>query len=56
MTAAYAARTIRAAFLAPDLKAAILDGRLPAGLTLEAVTCQEMPLDWEAQRRLYAAG
>lgn len=52
----YAARTIRAAFLAPDLKAAILDGCLPAGLTLEAVTRHEMPLDWEAQRRLYAAG
>lgn len=56
VTAAYAARTIRTAFLAPDLKAAILDGCLPAGLTLEAVTRQEMPLDWEAQRRLYAAG
>lgn len=55
VTAAYAARTIRVAFLAPDLKAAILDGRLPVGLTLEAVTRHEMPLDWEAQRRLYAA-
>ncbi|WP_374597005.1 hypothetical protein [Brevundimonas sp.] len=52
MTAAYAARTIRTAFLAPDLKAAILDGCLPAGLTLEAVTRHEMPLDWEAQPSL----
>jgi hypothetical protein len=26
------------------------------GLTLEAVTRHEMPLDWDEQRRLYAAG
>lgn len=44
--------TIPTAFLTPDLKAAILDGCLPAGLTLEAITRREMPLDWEAQRRL----
>jgi len=56
VTAAYAARTIRVAFLAPDLKGAILDGRLPVGLTLEAITRREMPLDWDEQRRLYAAG
>ena len=55
VTPAYARRVIRTAFLAPDLKAAILDGRQPFGLTLEAVTLRDMPLDWEDQRRLYAA-
>lgn len=55
VTPAYARRVIKTAFLAPDLKVAILDGRQPAGLTLEAVIRSEMPLDWDDQRRLYAA-
>ncbi|MBX9615566.1 MAG: recombinase family protein [Caulobacteraceae bacterium] len=53
VSAPYAARTIRTAFLAPDLKAAILDGRPPTGLTLEAVCRRAVPLDWDEQRRLY---
>ena len=55
VTPAYARRVIKTAFLAPDLKAAILDGRQPFGLTLEAVTLRDMPLDWDDQRALYAA-
>lgn len=55
VTPAYARRVIRTAFLAPDLKAAILDGRQPVGLSLEAVIRSEMPLDWDNQRALYAA-
>jgi DNA invertase Pin-like site-specific DNA recombinase len=55
VTLEYARRMIRPAYLAPDLKAAILDGRQPAGLTLEAITKSEMPLDWSEQRRLYAS-
>ncbi|MBX9616619.1 MAG: recombinase family protein, partial [Caulobacteraceae bacterium] len=55
VTPAYARRVIRTAFLAPDLKAAILDGRQPSGLTLEALSRSEMPLDWDDQRALYAA-
>ena len=47
---------IRPAYLAPDLKASILDGRQPSGLTLEAITKTEMPLDWNDQRQLYANG
>ena len=54
VTKAYAARLIKTAFLAPDLKAAILDGRQPIGLTLESATRKAMPLDWDEQRRLYA--
>lgn len=55
VTPEYARRMIRPAFLAPDLKASILDGRQPSGLTLEAITKTEMPLDWNDQRQLYAA-
>ena len=51
----FARRLIRPAFLAPDLKSAIIDGRQPTGLTLEAITRTELPLDWANQRRLYAA-
>jgi site-specific DNA recombinase len=54
VTAEYARRMIRPAYLAPDLKASILDGRQPTGLTLEAITKTEMPLDWTDQRQLYA--
>jgi DNA invertase Pin-like site-specific DNA recombinase len=54
VSGAFVRRMIRPAFLAPDLKAAILDGRQPVGLTLEAVTRSELPLDWVKQRRLYA--
>lgn len=50
---AYAARLIRAAFLAPDLKRGILDGEQPFGLTLQVVMTRDVPLDWNEQRRLY---
>jgi len=51
---AFVRRMIRPAFLAPDLKAAVLDGRQPAGMTLEAITRADLPLDWSEQHRLYA--
>lgn len=54
VSGAFIRRMIRPAFLAPDLKVEILDGRQPVGLTLEAVTRSELPLDWVEQRRLYA--
>ena len=53
VTSAYVSRMIRIAFLAPDLKAAILDGRQPRDLTLQFVSTQDIPLDWNDQRRLY---
>lgn len=56
ITPAYARRMIRPAYLAPDLKASILDGRQAIGMTLEAITRTEMPLDWNEQRRIYASG
>jgi site-specific DNA recombinase len=38
------------AFLAPDIQRAILDGRQPAGLTLEQLLNQDLPLAWADQR------
>ncbi|MBX9634734.1 MAG: hypothetical protein K2X44_07105, partial [Magnetospirillum sp.] len=55
LKAAYVARVIRTAFLAPDLKAAILDGRQPAGLTLQGVMTRGVPLDWVEQRATFRA-
>ncbi|WP_395650441.1 recombinase family protein [Brevundimonas sp.] len=55
LSSPFVRRLIRPAFLAPDLKAAIIDGCQPIGLTLEALTREELPLDWAEQRRLYAA-
>ncbi len=54
-SATHASRLLRAAFLAPDLKQRILDGRQPPGLTLQAIMTKPVPLDWRDQRRVYLA-
>ena len=41
------------AYLAPAIQCAILDGRQPADLTLERIIRKPLPLDWDAQARLY---
>lgn len=51
--ATYAARVLRTAFLAPDLKRAILDGRQPAKLSLQAIITGALPLGWREQRELF---
>ncbi|WP_174299566.1 recombinase family protein [Caulobacter sp. S45] len=38
------------AFLAPDIQRALLEGRQPAGLTLQALLDCELPLSWVEQR------
>ena len=43
-------RVLGCAFLAPDIVEAILDGHLPAGLTLKKLTHRRLPLDWAEQR------
>ncbi|MNI96516.1 hypothetical protein D3C73_1549830 [compost metagenome] len=53
MSLSYAARLARVAFLAPDLKRAILDGTQSERLTLEALMRSDLPLDWAEQRRQY---
>ena len=42
----------RLAFLAPDLQAAILDGRLPPHLNVGALTAESLPLAWADQKAL----
>lgn len=44
--------TIRLSTLAPDIQAAILDGRQPASLTLERILEAGPPLSWAEQRRM----
>lgn len=45
----YVARVLRLTLLAPDIVEAILDGRQPAEITLEALM-KPFPLDWRRQR------
>jgi hypothetical protein len=53
MTNRYLRRVLQLAFLAPDIKQAILDGRQPVELTAERLTrLTDLPLDWVEQRRL----
>ena len=40
-------------FLAPDIQAAIIAGRQPAGLKLEHILRSQIPLAWADQRALY---
>ena len=59
MSGSYATRLVRLAFLAPDLLAAIIDGRQPQGLTATGLLkeCQRgLPLDWRQQRILLGFG
>jgi site-specific DNA recombinase len=53
--AGYARRMLRLAFLAPDLKIAILDGRAPQGLTLQKIMTEGLSDSWAEQRRMAAA-
>lgn len=47
------ARTIRLAFLAPDITMAILTGKEPAGLTSQKlIRIPKLPSDWNAQREV----
>ena len=49
IAAPFLTRTMRLAQLAPDLVEAILNGRQPRGLTLEALR-EPLPFDWSEQR------
>ena len=51
ITASYATRLVRLAFLAPDIVAAILAGKQPPGLTANKLMADtRLPLDWQDQR------
>jgi hypothetical protein len=49
VTAPYVFRLLRLTCLAPDIVAAILDGRQPKGTRLEDVV-REVPLEWTEQK------
>ena len=52
VTDSYFSRVVRLAYLAPDIIAAILDGRQPANLTAARLSqTSELPLAWSEQRR-----
>lgn len=51
----YTAKLLPLAYLAPDLTAAVIEGRHSRALTLSALTAQPLPLDWNEQRRLVAS-
>ncbi|MFY0690455.1 MAG: hypothetical protein JXR14_00880 [Paracoccaceae bacterium] len=41
------------AFLAPEIQKEILEGRQPPDLTLERIVRKPIPLEWDAQVKLY---
>ncbi len=47
---AYLRSIAQLAYLAPDIQAAIVEGRQPAGLTLEQLRAQILPMAWAEQR------
>jgi len=47
----YERRLARLALLSPKIQAAIIEGRQPAGLTLELLVRNPMPLCWQEQER-----
>ncbi len=46
----YLRRIANIAFLAPDIQAAIVEGRQPAGLSLEMLQDMTLPIAWDDQR------
>jgi hypothetical protein len=49
----YVSRLLRLAFLAPDVKRAILDGTAPVDLTTDRLTKHlDLPIEWDEQRRM----
>lgn len=49
-TSPYDRNILRLAFLAPDIQRAILEGRQPHHLNLEALKSIKLPLRWSRQR------
>jgi site-specific DNA recombinase len=49
----YERKVMRLAFLAPDIQAAILEGRQPIGLIRQRLIAGEIPAAWADQRKLF---
>ena len=54
VTRSYAVRLFPYALLAPDLVQELIDGKAPPTANLKGLL-RAIPLDWAAQRRLWAA-
>jgi hypothetical protein len=54
VNATYLSKLLALAFLAPDLTEDILDGRQPPRLMVKHIRATDIPLEWDAQRRLFA--
>ena len=54
VNASYLAKLLSLAYLAPDLTDEILSGTQPPQLMLKHIRQLDIPLDWRAQRRLFA--
>mgnify|MGYP001288021764 CR=1 FL=1 len=52
----YDRNILRLAFLAPDIQRAILHGRQPLHLNLEAFKKVDIPLEWSEQRKVLGFG
>ncbi len=52
-TVSYIRSRSKLAFLSPAIQSAILEGVQPPDLTLERIVRKPMPLDWDAQARMY---
>jgi hypothetical protein len=53
----YLIRTLRLAYLAPEVVEAILSGREPRGLTVNVLMKSvQLPLAWDEQRRALGLG
>jgi len=46
-------RTLRLAFLSPDIQLSILSGTQPRGLLLKDLLYQIVPTSWEDQRQIF---
>lgn len=51
-TEAYVRKLLPMAFLAPDIIESAIRGSLPRNLKIADLARQDMPLEWDAQRRL----
>jgi site-specific DNA recombinase len=49
----YLRKLIQLAFLTPDIQGAIIEGRQPAGLTVQQILDRGMPAAWADQRRVF---
>lgn len=53
VTQGYVVRVLRASYLAPDIVRSVIAGATPPGLSVNAITKSDLPLDWAMQRQRF---